>query len=68
MPRLRLARDPGETHPRLAWPPRGPIHETQTPRIRPFRFPLRTRWLIVTIRDNTTWAKRWRNLIYLVRG
>lgn len=42
--------------------------ETPRPPVRRFRFALKTRWRIVTIRDNTTWAQRWHNLVYLVRG
>jgi len=38
------------------------------PAVRPYRFKIRTRWLIVTIRTRTTWTDVWRDLRYLLCG
>ncbi len=44
------------------------VRETPRPPVRRFRFPIRTRWLIVTLREHASWGSYWRDLRYLVRG
>jgi hypothetical protein len=42
--------------------------EIEHPPVRRFRFPIRTRWLIVTMRTRTTWSDVWRDVRYLLCG
>jgi hypothetical protein len=43
--------------------------EIQEPRVHRYRFPLRTRWILVTsFKSWATWRHAWNNVVFLVRG
>jgi hypothetical protein len=42
--------------------------EIEEPPVRPIRFSIRVRWLILQFKTRSTWRDWWRDLIFLVQG
>jgi hypothetical protein len=44
------------------------LTEIDEPPVRPMRFPIRTRWVILGFKTRSCWRDWWRDLIFLVKG